>query len=39
MKLSLYRYFVLIYFSELHVLKIPKSQIFYAINGDFLAYF
>ncbi len=38
-QLSLYPYLVSIYFIELDVLRIPKSQIYYAVNGDFFAYF
>jgi hypothetical protein len=36
---SLYPYLVSICFMELDVLKIPKSQIYHIINGDFFAYF
>jgi len=32
--LSLYPYLVLICYIELDVLRIPKSQIYHAINGD-----
>jgi hypothetical protein len=34
MQLSLYPYLISIYFIELDVLSIPKSQVCYAVNGD-----
>jgi hypothetical protein len=36
---SLDPYLVSICFIELDVLRIPKSQIYHALNGDFFAYF
>jgi hypothetical protein len=38
-QLFLYPYLVLICFIKLNVLRIPKSQIYHAINGDILSYF
>jgi hypothetical protein len=37
-QLSSYPYLVSICFIELDVLRIPQSQIYHAINRDFLAY-
>jgi hypothetical protein len=39
LQLFFYPYLVSICFIKLDVLRIPKSQIYHAVNGEFFSYF